>query len=1702
MNHHPDQSVRALRGPTVDHPAPYGIPGLIRAASERTPDAVACAGAGETWTYRRLEEVSDRLAAELLRRDLPEDRPVAVLAQRGPHMVAALLGVLKAGLPYLPLATDESAERLALILDTARPDLVVGTTGALADWRGPAGVALLDVEPLSADPDAAFVPGPLRPVAADQPVNIIFTSGSTGTPKGVVVPSGGVTNRLLWGQRHYGLTPEDRVLQKTPYTFDVSGWEIYWPLTVGARLVLLAPGEHADPAAIMQTVAEHRVTVCHFVPSMLDEFLRWPNAADCTGLRHVFCSGEALPAALARACVKTLPARLHNLYGPTEASIEVTYWDSPEDPALIDDVPIGQAVDNCTLLVLDRQGRPVPDGESGELAIGGVPLALGYLGRPDLTERVFVPAPEGSGLDRVYRTGDLVRVVDGQIRYLGRIDEQVKIRGVRVEPGEVESVLREHPAVDECAVVVAGDGAPRLVAFVRPHGAADWTAAERDAAQDGGPAPWQEECRAHVAARLPSAYVPAHFVALDAMPLTRSGKQDRVLLRQRAAELLAPRADAPAAAGDPLARLWAEVLGVDTVDEDADFLALGGHSLAAVRLRGELLRSYGVRITLAELLRERITLAALRRRTVTATAPGAGDGAGGTPARRPDPARAPVSGGQRRLWLMEQLYPRLSAYNVVAAVRVPGGLDTERLRAALALVIQRHESLRTAVVGDASGPYQAVAEQVEPPLETQVVDGALTGDRCRALAAEAAAVPLPIDRAPLLRVVHTRGADGDGLLVAVLHHAIADQRSVDVFLAELAAGYDGSSPSGEPPHFGDLLVERAAREDPDEQRAHLAYWVDRLRDAPRTHGLPFQARRPAVTTFEGGAVESALGGADARLLDEVARRIGVTPVAVVLAAFTTVLTSWSGQEEIVVGVPWSSRDGGPSEDVIGFLVDTLPVRVGVAAAESFSALVRQVSDTMIDAHGHAGADFEEIVRALGLPRNLSRNPLYQIWFNDLTRAAPAPAFGGVPTAAVEPGTTGSLFDLGLYLHRDGESGYRLQLVHALDVFDAETAGHLLGQVVRLLREAPADLGRAPAGWLLGGDRPPAEPAPQPALTGVAEAFGRAAALHTDRVALRFPGGRLTYGELRDRVEARAAALGGAGWSGHAVLLPGDRSPATVVELLAAWRAGCSVALVDAALPARRQLAALSGSGAEAVLTGDGADWPVPVLTGPSLPRPATGAVPLDWGHALCTSGTTGEPSVVFAPRQALPEALHWYRETFGTGPDDRFLMLSAPGHDPVLRDILVPLTSGAALHLPAAGTEPGALVDLLLEHRITAVHATPGLARLLASAAVASGRRLDRLRHVVLSGALLTDPVARELRRAAPAAEIHHGYGSTETPQLSSWLRWRDPARDPERRRRDRAGVPLAAHSPWRELVIEGAGVGQLGEIVVRGRGMALGTSPVQDPSPFGPDPYGRPGVSTYRTGDLGRYTPDGLIEFAGRRDRQVSVGGHRLEPAEIEAALRAHAAVAQCVAVVSGTEITAFVAAPGAGPVLAEELRHELGSVLPGWAVPGRIVVLDELPLDRNGKVDVRAAAAALVPEEPAAAPAASATEDVIVDALREQLGTGAGARDDGLGSPDPLDTGTNFFDAGLTSLSLLRMHARLRARGLDVEVVDLFRFPNPRLLARHLSGAGSAAPGTAAPTAARYTTPAGAAAASSGTAAARRSVRRRLNDQKRTQR
>ncbi|MFG3529814.1 amino acid adenylation domain-containing protein [Streptomyces sp. NPDC047917] len=504
--------------------------------SRTRPAAVAVECGDERLTYAQLEAWSDGIA-RTLRATATPGLPVAVAVPRSVRLPVALLGILKAGLPYLPLDADDPPDRLRRVLDVSGSTLAL-VADTTQDRLAAQGLRTLTLPARFGGPAAGEAEwDSLPPVSDTQPVYVLFTSGSTGTPKGVVLPSTALANRLVWMRDAYGAGPDDRVLQKTPVTFDVSGWELWLPLISGGTCVLLPPEEHREPGLVAHAIREQGITICHFVPTMLREFLRHRDAARCTSLRHVFCSGEPLPVEVARACVETLPATLHNLYGPTEAAIEVSHWTSPASAREIDRVLIGRPIDNCVLLVVSQDGGPVLDGDEGELCIGGTPLALGYLNDPVRTARAFVPAPPGSSVDRIYRTGDRVRLIDGNLEYLGRTDDQVKIRGQRIEPQEVEHRLRTHPLVNDAVVVAVRLGEDTaLVAWIRTAEAGT------------SPRELSAALRTHLASALPSAYVPGHYLMLDEVPQTGSGKLDRAGLRSRAEQQLGA---GPAATATP-----------------------------------------------------------------------------------------------------------------------------------------------------------------------------------------------------------------------------------------------------------------------------------------------------------------------------------------------------------------------------------------------------------------------------------------------------------------------------------------------------------------------------------------------------------------------------------------------------------------------------------------------------------------------------------------------------------------------------------------------------------------------------------------------------------------------------------------------------------------------------------------------------------------------------------------------------------------------------------------------------------------------------------------------------------------------------------------------------------------------------------------------------------------------------------------------
>lgn len=1691
------QELPVLSGPTIERKVPFGLAGLIREQTVAAPGATALVDAAGSLTYAELEHASDLVARSLAAAGAAPGDVVAVCLPRGTDMVVALLGALKAGTPYVPLSLDDPPDRRAAVVSgsRARIGLVTGDARGLLTETGLTQV--LAVDELALEPDAhALAPLPER--SDDHPAYVLFTSGSTGTPKGVVVPSLALCNRLLWMCEEYGFSPTDRILQKTPYTFDVSGWEFWAPLISGGQLVLLPPDAHRDPAEAIDWIVRHQVTICHFVPSMLDEFVRWPGVERCSSLRAVMCSGEALTVGQVRRFQNHLPrAELHNLYGPTEAAIDVSFWRCPPPGERLDRVLIGRPIANCTLLVVNEDLSPVLGDGVGQLAIGGQPLATGYLGSPDLTASAFVAAPDWSPVPRLYLTGDLVRRRGRDLEYLGRCDQQVKIRGQRVELGETEDALKDVPWVRDAAVVaVRPMEDTQLIAFVVPDG------------HTPPPAEVRTELDRLLGAKLPLAFLPAEYHVLDAIPLTSSGKTDRAeLVRRHSAE--SPAIQGPTST-DELTQCWIDAVGFPPDRPDIGFLQAGGHSLAAVRLACSVLRRWGIRVPLTAFLREDLSLIGLRS-LLPETAP--------LPvsplSRRVDVGRARLSPEQRRLWLHQRVFPKVPAYNVVGVLDCAGALDEAALRRAWSSLIERYEVLRT-TIDDADGqPCQRIHPMDRLPDTTgELHIGRASGTSsvphdnvhwaeavenftCRlADTVFPATVPTRALMGLLVDTDRRRSA-----LVLVIDHLVSDQRSLDLLWQALAERYAveaglAAAPHGEPIQYGDVL--EAEADELSRRERDLEYWRTNLADASPELALPFRAHRPERPSFRGAAVEEELGAELTALLQRLGRANRVGPTIPVLACFARVLADWSGQHEVTIGVPVSGRETEQSQDAVGFFMRTLPVRLGMPADTCPDQLLEPVADALLTAIEHGSVPFDQIVQALGASRNLAGNPLFQVWFNDLTQAAPPQSFGGHEAVALAPPVHWSLFDLGLYVHQGEDGGYRLQLVYATDLWQEESARALLRQCVLELR-----------GMTLVPD-PPTTHQPSPFLPAVARLetctdlvrrITDGADQHPDRPAIVTGGGSTNFAELADLVRKAATVVRRVVAPGAVVAVRAERHSDLPVAILGAWCAGNPVLLLDAATPEAWTESALAAARAELVLALDGSGtvtgWaPTATLDRTLLAsaEPWSGkpeSIPVGaLGHALVTSGTTGNPAVVALPAEALPEALDSYAADLGLSAADRFCFTVPPAHDPVFRDLVLPLTLGASVRVPspAEDRQPQALLDLLAQSRTTVWHTTPARARIIAAVAERAGLLPD-VRLVVFHGERLTEADAGMVARLCPGAQLHNLYGTTETPQASGVASWSAEHTG--------SSVPIAGNVAHRLLSVRAprgkeAAVGVVGELVVTGRGLALGylgTPARRGASRLAVGRFGE-AVSVFKTGDLARRLHDGRIEILGRKDRQVPVQGYRVELIGVERALAAVEGVRACVVATEtadGGDLVAWFTA--ARPLPAQVLRAELRTQLPRWALPVRFVQVDELPVTRNGKLDL-GALRAHHSATPARRTKEAPSELAELIAARASALAGEMAADSTeaeRGECPQVHADTEFFRAGLGSLDLLQLHRLLAVEdGVRFPLAYAFRFPTPRRLAERIAAVEE--PGPQPPVLRRKPS-------EGGELAARRAARARLN-------
>ncbi|MGA2259018.1 MAG: amino acid adenylation domain-containing protein, partial [Thermoguttaceae bacterium] len=762
-----------------DYPNNACLHQLVEAQVARSPKVVAVDFEGRQLTFAELNHSANRLARHLARYHVRPDMPVGVCLERSPEMVIGLLAIPKAGGAYAPLDPDYPPDRLAFMIADSRPAAIL-TTRTLAARLPVVEVPLVYVDEIAdalAQEDGNNLP---LSNSLDDVAYVIYTSGSTGKPKGVRNTHRGICNRLLWMQEAYGLTAEDRVLQKTPYSFDVSVWEFFWPLIAGARLVLAQPGGHKDPGYLVGLIAQQRITTLHFVPSMLAIFLDDEQVGECRAVKRVICSGEALSYELQQRFFARLPAELHNLYGPTEAAVDATFWRCRPNDARI--VPIGRPIANTECYILDSQQNPVPVGCPGELHLGGVGLARDYLNRPELTVEKFIPHPFSSRPGaRLYRTGDLCRwLPDGNIEFLGRLDYQVKIRGFRIELGEIEAELDVHPGIRQSVVVVRSDvsGGPRLVAYLVPQ---------------GEQVPTAGELREFLRARLPDFMVPAAFVTLESMPLTTSGKVNRKALPavddQRPdlqVEYVAPRNDTELR----LAEIWQEVLNVDRVGIHDNFFGLGGHSLLATQVVSRIVRRLHADLPLREMF-QAPTIAELAERVYSATT--GGPGVLGPPILPvPRDAEMLPSFTQEALWFLDQLERGRATYTIYSPLRIEGRLNLATVERALNEIVRRHEALRTRFPAVDGRPIQLIEPAQPRPLplvDLSRLPKAQRELRLRQWIIEEMARPIDLQNGPLIRITMLRLSENDHVAMVSAHHMIYDGWSMAVLLRELTALY-------------------------------------------------------------------------------------------------------------------------------------------------------------------------------------------------------------------------------------------------------------------------------------------------------------------------------------------------------------------------------------------------------------------------------------------------------------------------------------------------------------------------------------------------------------------------------------------------------------------------------------------------------------------------------------------------------------------------------------------------------------------------------------------------------------------------------------------------------------------------------------------------------------------------------------------------
>ncbi|TWI63798.1 amino acid adenylation domain-containing protein [Bradyrhizobium huanghuaihaiense] len=1657
------------QAPAADYPTSRCVHELVSEQAARTPAAIALEHNGKTLSYAELEKRSNQLAHFLIKSGVRPETPVGLCLERSLDWVISLLAILKAGGAYVPLDPSYPKDRIAYILDLALPRVAIvehRKAGPALDALAAKSVSLVVLGERSHEIDGCIDLPPRVEINPNNFAYAFFTSGSTGAPKGACVEHEGFTNHVFSKIDVLKLTSDDCVAQTSSASFDICLWQVFAALVCGGRVSIIDSQVIADPHALVAEFGRTGVSVFQPVPSLLRMMVDGAGSAigKLSRLRVIVPTGEALSPDLCQKWWDILPSvPIVNAYGATETSDDFTHCRITEPPPSHDAVPLGTPIANSRVIVVDRHGELTPIGVPGEICVAGVVVGRGYLGNAPITAERFVPSRYAPG-QRVYRTGDMGRWRStGTLSFLGRVDSQVKLRGFRVELGEIEAHIKADAAVNDAVVIVREDvpGDQRLVAYLV------WSRPET----------YVNSLAGVLRSKLPAYMVPVAFVVLQSMPLNSNGKLDRGRLPapNYAADVGECHLPGRSAEEEILCNIWAQLLGLERVSPNDNFFELGGHSLLAAKLLTKMRAVFGTSIGLRDVFANP-TPAQIGR--LIARSPQAERLA--IPKREND-ASAICSSAQQRLWFLHDYDQNKSVYNINLAWRLVGEIRMEALQQAVDRVVQRHESLRTTFDFEGDAVRQMIGNGKYPRIAmadlSGQADAELALDRWMTKNAEA---PFDLKNDCLLRVGLAQLAPETNVLHLSMHHIISDGWSVGIFEEELSRAYNEYAAGIQaefadlPIQYGDYAEWEMGRLTGSGYAASQRYWLEYLKDAPTLLTLPSDLPRPAESTYDGEQVRFSFGAELSASLRSLAKACDATLFAVLMSGFSLLLSRHFDEKDICIGYPAANREVEGTGSLIGFFVNTLVFRSKIDERMSATKLVRHVQDALLVSQEHGSFPFEKIVELKNPQRSSSHSPIFQIMFAFNNTARRAIKMHDIVAEKVEHDSRLSKFDLTLEM--DGaEPELSGAFRYKRDLYASSMVRKLSARFEALLDA----LTRNPERPIVQLSHiPQAETAALMEIGSgarssfpnhfVDELIKAQADRDPGKVAVVFNESSLTYGELDRASSVIARELAQKLPAGVRVVpLLMSSGVNIVVAMLGAIKAGVAFAPLDAAWPDLRlsqiiddfhgkyilgdcvTQSNIEKLGAIAILV-DSLTASADQAEAPQVDRSLG-----DTMYVMFTSGSTGAPKGVMVNGAGVNNRLAWMNEQFGKAAAQSVIQTTRLTFDSSIWQIFWPLINGGRTILTPVNFsfDPGILLDLIRLHRVSFMNFVPSVFNVLLEALCAGEEAklaLTSLNTVIMGGEEMRPRDVARFRNAHPHVRVFNVYGPTEATIGCLFHEFRGD--------QGAARVPIGRPIANTQVYILDDGLrpvaqGVVGQLYISGVCLADGyhRQSALTAEKFIPNPFGPAGSRMYGTGDLVRITDAGAVEYLGRNDWQIKVRGMRIELSEIESAMRTHAAVKDVAVVLQkngsvGQQLVAYVVIRDEYTVLdVDELGKHARRLIPAYMVPAEIRRLSALPLTPNGKLDRNRLPVDSVPSSSAnggRSRPGSGTEELVSFVWAELL------ENPRLGLDD------DFFALGGHSLLAVQVVQRIRSvLGFSVPVAELFRNPTVRAFSAALN-------------------------------------------------